>query len=379
NGMASVRDYPSAVLLPSGKVLVLGGYNPALPLPRQLDSADLYDPATHLFTPSASHMGTKRQQFTATLLLNGKVLITGGFLDTGATALGSAELYDPVTDTFQPSAGTLGYPRWGHLAVLLPSGKVFIAGGNGGTAVGAELYDPQLDAFLPTGGTNLVASWNTATLLPNGQVLLALAGSSTAGISMLYDPSTGLATPSTGTPDPTRVQAPTATLLGDGRVLLAGNLGAPGADVAGDCEIFNPATGLYNYTANPGDRWEHNASQLADGRVLLVGGWNSSLTTALNTGTLFNAGPAVAAPAASATISAASSAAAGTAGHLASVPATVGAAYFWTIANGTITAGRGTASITFTAGTAGSLQLECLVVSAAGIPAQGSATLTVTP
>ncbi|HJW72529.1 MAG TPA: hypothetical protein VJ486_06695, partial [Geothrix sp.] len=47
NGMASVRDYPSAVLLPSGKVLVLGGYNPALPLPRQLDSADLYDPATH--------------------------------------------------------------------------------------------------------------------------------------------------------------------------------------------------------------------------------------------------------------------------------------------------------------------------------------------
>jgi hypothetical protein len=151
NGMASVRDYPSAVLLPSGKVLVLGGYNPALPLPRQLDSADLYDPASRLFTPSASHMGTKRQQFTATLLLNGKVLITGGFNDTGFTTLGSAELYDPVTDTFQPSAGTLGYPRWGHLAVLLPSGKVFITGGNGGTVVGAELYDPQLDAFVPTG------------------------------------------------------------------------------------------------------------------------------------------------------------------------------------------------------------------------------------
>jgi hypothetical protein len=175
------------------------------------------------------------------------------------------------------------------------------------------------------------------------------------------------------------VQAPTATLLGDGRVLLAGNLGNPGFDVAGDCESFNPSTGLYSYTASPGDRWEHGASQLPDGRVLLVGGWNSSVATALNTGTLFNAGPAVAATAAPASISAPSSATAGTAGHLASVPATAGAACFWTIANGTITAGRGTASITFTAGTAGSLQLDCLVVSAAGIPAQGSATMTVTP
>lgn len=380
NGMASIRDYPSAVLLPNGKVLVLGGFNPGQASPRQLSSADLYDPTTRSFTPSTSHMGTARQQFTATLLLNGKVLITGGFLDTAFTTLGSAELYDPVTDTFKVSAATLGHPRWGHLATLLPNGKVLIVGGNGGgSANGAELYDPQLDTFVPTGGTNLAAFWDTMTLLPNGQVLIALTGSSVASTSLLYDPSTGLATATTGMPDAGRIQAPTATLMGDGRVLLAGNLGNPGMDVAGDCELFNATTKLYNYTGNPGDRWEHRATQLVDGRVLLVGGYATSTHQYLATGTLFNAGPAVAAPVPSVSMTAPSTAVAGTASLQASIPGTTGAAYFWLISNGTITAGLGTANISFTANTAGTLRLDCLVVSPYGIPAQGSATVIVTP
>jgi hypothetical protein len=379
NGMAVVRLAHSSVLLPNGKVLVLGGYNPSAALPRQLSSADLYDPSIRAFAPSANHMATARQQCTATLLFNGKVLITGGFNDT-LHALGTAELYDPATDTFQTSTGTLGTPRWGHLATLLPNGKVLLVGGGGGTNPPAgELYDPQADSFVPTGDPTMAVQWDTATLLPTGQVLLALTGNANTATSLLYNPATGLGTATTGTPDSSRLQAPTATLMGDGHVLLAGNLGLPGFDVPGDCETFSPSTGLYAYTGNPGDRWQQCASLLPDGRVMLVGGYATSIRSVLATATLFNAGPAVPSPAASATVAAPVSATTGTTGHIASVPVATGATYYWTLTNGTFTSGLGTASVTFTAGSAGALKVDCLVVNPYGIPSHGSATVTVTP
>jgi len=113
--------------------------------------------------------------------------------------------------------------------------------------------------------------------------------------------------------------------------------------------------------------------------VLLVGGYASGLHTFLNTATLFNAGPAVAAPAPPATITLPASAAAGTVGLVASVPGSAGAAYHWTVSNGSVTGGLGTQAITFTTGAAGTIDINCLVVSAYGIPSQGSASLTVTP
>ena len=92
-----------------------------------------------------------RYQHTATLLPNGKVLITGGL--NGTSAFSSAELYDPATGSFTLLTGTMATARSAHTATLLPNGKVLITGGWNGTAAlsSAELYDPATGTFSATG------------------------------------------------------------------------------------------------------------------------------------------------------------------------------------------------------------------------------------
>ncbi len=100
-------------------------------------------------------MSTARDFATATLLPNGKVLIAGGFIIVGGNTvvLASAELYDPATGTFTLT-GSLATARAGHSAVLLPNGKVFIAGGgdfNVTNYSSAEVYNTASGLFSPAG------------------------------------------------------------------------------------------------------------------------------------------------------------------------------------------------------------------------------------
>lgn len=282
------RDLHTATLLGNGKVLLIGGETDWVgspPVPNVSSGADLYDPATGVFQPTGN-MATGRESHTATLLADGRVLVTGGARPQGLSweYLKTAEIYDPASGSFS-ATGDMVNPRAFHTATLLSNGKVLVTGGNGG-GVSAELYDPVTGSFAVTGSMSVARSLHTSTLLTSGKVLVV--GGATAE---LYDPPTGLFT--TVGPLITARSVHTATLLDDGTVLIAG--GAGGAGFSPDtvtAEIYNPATASFARTGSMGNgRLWHTATRLQDGNVLVTGGATSSNgvhITALNTAEIWN-------------------------------------------------------------------------------------------
>jgi Galactose oxidase, central domain len=260
--MTDSRAAHTSTLLQDGKVLVAGGSTSRLAQTTILRAAEVFDPAAATFT-ATGNMLTARELHTATLLTDGKVLVTGG-LGGGM----SAELFGPGTGSFT-STGSMTGPRYAHTATLLQNGKVLIAGGIGtsGAVSTAELYDPVAGTFSPTGSMG-TARWNhTATLLlPNGTVLIAggLDQNHAALTSAeIYNPVTGMFTP-TGSMQTARSEH-TATLLPSGRVLVAGG----GNYVA---ELFDPVTGTFSLTGSMLiRRISHTATLLPNGEVLVTG------------------------------------------------------------------------------------------------------------
>ena len=228
--------------------------------------------------PPALRMTVPRAVHTATALPDGSVLLAGGFLRNGAL-LDSAELFDPRARSFT-AIGPMPAPRTGHSATLLRSGKVLVAGGRGGeerlqSAITATalLYDPATRRFTATGSMTTPRSDQTATLLADGRVLLAggdARGEEATASAELYDPATGAFT-ATG-PMTSARSYHAAALLPDGRVLVAG--GGPSlAKVLASTELFDPRTGHFSPAAPMATaRRKLAAVNLADGRVLLAGG-----------------------------------------------------------------------------------------------------------
>jgi hypothetical protein len=261
--LASARDYFTATLLPSGRVLVAGnGEGPG-------SGAELYDPAAGTFSATGS-LTTARYQHTATLMASGRTLVAGGY--NGSVALAGAELYDPATGTFA-ATGSLAAGRYQHTVTLLPSGKALVAGGNNGShaLLGVELYDPAAGIFTTTGSLATARSQHTATLLPSGKVLVA--GGSNGGLAIagaeLYAPGTGTFA-ATGSLTTMRSQH-TATLLASGKVLVAG--GFNGSLALASAELYDPAAGTFSTVgALANGRYGHTATLLASGKVLIAGG-----------------------------------------------------------------------------------------------------------
>ncbi len=273
------RRFHTATLLANGEVLVTGGYTEVCdPNCRSVwsASAEIFDPVTNQFRATGA-MSSPRSMHTATLLSDGKVLVIGG--SSGSAYLSTAELYDPATGSFSP-AGGLNDPRAEHTATRLADGRVFVAGGpapGGGSLFTTEIYDPGTRSFTPARGMIERRSAHTASLLPDGKVLLA-GGSANWVVSSdsaeIFDPSSGTFA-ATGNLAEVR-QSHTATVLGSGRVLVAG--GAKLVDVwdmdyYDDVQVFDPGIGTFGPTATMSiKRFRHTATLLPDGKVLLAGG-----------------------------------------------------------------------------------------------------------
>jgi hypothetical protein len=252
--MGSARSGHTATLLNNGKVLIAGGQDAT---GVNVATAELYDPAAGTFSSTGS-MTTGREFPTATLLADGRVLVTGGYIGPGATATATAEVYDPTAGMFSP-VGDMGTDRSAHTAALLGDGRVLIAGG---TTAEAELFDPKSNKFSATGQLQVARSYPTATVLASGKVLVAGGGAT----GELYDPASGTFS------DAGSMETPhinhTATLLSNGKVLVAGGSGPISA-----AELFDPASVNFTRTADlTTPRAWHTATRLTNGHVLVTGG-----------------------------------------------------------------------------------------------------------
>lgn len=273
------RSGVSAILLPNATVFVAGGITGS----NTLQSAEILDPVFHTFTPLPP-MTVGRNQHTATLLPSGKVLLAGGSLD--ADFLNSSEIFDPVSNTFTAS-GTMIQARKSHTATLLAdNNRVLIAGGktSNGDSVRAEVFDISLGSFQRVGDMSTGRSLFTATLLDDGKVLVSAgrSGNSPTPTAELFDPVANTFS-DTGMLNLKRKRHD-ATKLPDGTVFISGGAanenssggGDPGTDT---CEIYDPLLGTFSYTENNmvmtvmiHGRTEHQATLLANGKVVIVGG-----------------------------------------------------------------------------------------------------------
>ena len=226
------------------------------------------------------------------MLGSGQVQLTGGF-DVAYAPVRTTYLYNPATGTW-----TAGRPmlraRAGHTATVLSNGQVLVAGGTvtGGAATDtAETYNPLTTSWSLTAVMPLARTRQSAVSLPApsaGRVLLVGGNDGSSGLrpTALYNQATRTWTAG---PSLLRLRSsedvgdPTVTSLADGRVLVAGGYDAA---VLSSAEIYTPSSNAFTLTGSLRFATEggHTATLLADGRVLLAGGtddWGGLATTQL--------------------------------------------------------------------------------------------------
>lgn len=274
--LTSPRVNHTATLLTNGMVLVTGGH-----ATNAISSTELFLPGPNTWVTNAP-MNQARTVHTATRLPDGRVLVVGGssINDTLRAELADAELFDPETGIWT-TTGPLHNSRMAHTATLLPNGKVLVTGGvqtNTGLT-SCELYDPVTGNWQPTGSMGSRRIFHTATLLNNGQVLVtggSVTSSPTNVLSEaeLYDPNSELWYPVQ--PMANARFGHTATPLSNGKVLIVGGFQAY-LQIPATSEIYDPTTQSWEQEAPITEaRHLHAASLLPDGRVLIVGGKNAS-------------------------------------------------------------------------------------------------------
>ncbi len=298
--MNVARSTHSATRLLDGRVLITGGTNP-----HAVNSTEIFDPATEQFTPGAS-MSVRRATSEAVRLNDGRVMTIAGRCDNcGGFVTNTVEIFTPGLGTWSPAA-PLPVALTNHRAVLLPDGRVLVAGGYDGftpiTYSGVYIYHPLVNSWQTMTPLSLPRMNHTATLLQDGRILIAGGGPAAtfSGHTQveIYDPSgsggSGQTTPASPVAVPRYIH--TATLLQDGKVLLVG--GQNGAGSIAQAELYNYASGAWTAPASLAEsRVTHTATLLPSGRVLISGGYQvvgGHITSRLASAEIF--GPSCTAP-----------------------------------------------------------------------------------
>jgi len=276
--MTTPRSGHTAILLATGKVLIAGGaqtQNAVISGGGQGLSAELYDPSTGSFTATGSMVSGGGA--VSASLPDGRVLI--------AKDVGS-EIYDPASGTFTLTGAYVDPNQGAETATPLLDGMVLVTGGCATAqcnAAGAELYDPHTGQFNLTGPRRTVLTGGPipATLLMNGKVLFVISNDSAFPDDVeVYDPVAGTFDYIGHTEEAHEFSA--AARLPDGTVLIVGGQ-LPGGSGSPGTELYSAATGTFAFAGNmTTGRHQHTATLLPDGTILIVGGysiWNSPQVT----------------------------------------------------------------------------------------------------
>ncbi len=276
-----------SMMLGNNRVLVAGGTtNGTVPV----KTAELYNPDTNTWSATGS-MVVARRGHTATLLLDGKVLVTGGY--DGAVESPTAEIYDPATGIWT-ATGPMGRGRKYHTATRLGDGKVLIAGGIVATNIGngriAEIYDPSLGTFtsMPVTPSSALMSAprykHTASVLNDGVTVILTGGfdSAVQGTTEVFTYNPTTPTSSTWTAGPalakSRHDHAASLLTGNKKILLTGGYGQ-GLDTAEICDFTSATASNWacaTTTAMSTSRASHTSTLLGNGNVLVIGGNDGS-------------------------------------------------------------------------------------------------------
>lgn len=269
----------------NNQILILGGKNEGQPI---LQDAELFD--TQVFQPTPGNMIYPRSDFEAVEITDnqssgshytnyGKVLIFGGRKDSGDPVMTSqarfeAELYDPVTNTFEDlctsgrngstnrcntASKDLQDARYGMSTTVLSDGRIVIMGGadSNGIVTSVEIFDPQTSSFSKvTGmsGTYDARAWGTATLISSNEILV-------------FGGTTGMSLVTVGT-------HPGAGCTITDRIKVYNSQSNP--------EVYNIQTNTWSNTINGNaigtlsGRWGHDAYRVGNG-LYFVGGGNDTV------------------------------------------------------------------------------------------------------
>ena len=273
--LGTARARCSATLLDDGRVLVAGGET-ASTTDVGLGTYEIWDPATRAVV-ATGNLAERRTRHRAVKLGDGRVLLAGGSRTDSPGAPNfsrtSAEVFEAATGICSP-VSAMSVPRAGHEATLLADGRVLVTGGHG-TSVVTEVFDPATSSFTGAGSMTEARRDHTATLLGDGSVLVAGGGNSSADRwvpgSFTYFKMQNLGD--------VRSLA-TAVRVGNGRVMVVGGekpVAGGGVFYHSSMDFYDPPSGnfLFPNLVTRVPRSGHTATLLPGGDVLLAGGKNT--------------------------------------------------------------------------------------------------------